>query len=83
LFTFIEAELALIPLLRGLLALIPLFEGVAVTLFVTDGVVAFDLPSQKGNFYYIYPFEEGELNHQKKLGCLTPAEFRNQASKCI
>ncbi|WP_370445931.1 IS3 family transposase [Petrotoga sp. 9PW.55.5.1] len=38
----------------------------------------------------IHPFEEGELNRfynnrrfQKKLGCLAPVEFRNQASKCI
>jgi hypothetical protein len=36
------------------LALIPLFEGVAVTLFVTDGVVAFDLPSQNQNFRVWY-----------------------------
>jgi hypothetical protein len=35
---------SLIHLFRGVLIFIPLFEGVAVTLFVTDGVVAFDLP---------------------------------------
>ncbi|WP_370445882.1 IS3 family transposase [Petrotoga sp. 9PW.55.5.1] len=38
----------------------------------------------------IHPFEEGELTRfynedrfQKKIGCLTPVEFRNQASSCI
>jgi len=55
------------------LVLIPLFEGVAVTLFVTDGVVAFELDFQfaKSKFKSDYPvcsikrcirpFEEGEL----------------------
>ncbi|WP_370445924.1 IS3 family transposase [Petrotoga sp. 9PW.55.5.1] len=38
----------------------------------------------------IHPFEKREFHcfynenrFQKKLGCLAPVEFRNQASKCI
>ncbi|RAO98502.1 hypothetical protein PW5551_09585 [Petrotoga sp. 9PW.55.5.1] len=54
-------------------ALIPLFEGVAVTLFVTDGLVAFELDFQfaKSKFMSdypvcsikrcIHPFTEGEF----------------------
>jgi hypothetical protein len=61
------------------LVLIPLFEGVAVTLFVTDGVVAFELDfqfakSKLKNDYPVYsikrrihPFIEGEFGFNSPL----------------
>jgi len=81
-FTFLDRSL-----LRGLLALIPLFEGVAVTLFVTDGVVAFELDfqfakSKLKNDYpvcstkrCIHPFKEGEFYFQNQNHRRTKRNF--------